>query len=150
SFLASLRLCVRFALALPVLTQEIVTMKNQLSEQQIAFYRENGFLAIENFLDAQELERWQTTTQEAVDQRLEQSQGKGFMEGLNNQSDPDNYYAQVFTQCIKLADTHPGMRAIMFDPRLGEMAATLAGVDGIRIWHDQALFKPPFGNPTAW
>lgn len=30
------------------------------------------------------------------------------------------------------------------------MAGTLAGVDGIRIWHDQALFKPPFGNATAW
>jgi ectoine hydroxylase-related dioxygenase (phytanoyl-CoA dioxygenase family) len=30
------------------------------------------------------------------------------------------------------------------------MAVTLAGVEGMRIWHDQALFKPPFGNPTAW
>ena len=42
------------------------------------------------------------------------------------------------------------MREIMHDPRLGRIAGTLAGVDGIRIWHDQALFKPPFGNPTAW
>jgi ectoine hydroxylase-related dioxygenase (phytanoyl-CoA dioxygenase family) len=38
----------------------------------------------------------------------------------------------------------------MLDPRLGEMAATLAGVDGMRIWHDQALIKQPYGNPTAW
>ena len=30
------------------------------------------------------------------------------------------------------------------------MATTLAGVEGIRIWHDQALIKPPHGNPTAW
>jgi ectoine hydroxylase-related dioxygenase (phytanoyl-CoA dioxygenase family) len=30
------------------------------------------------------------------------------------------------------------------------MAATLAGADGIRIWHDQALFKRPWANPTAW
>jgi ectoine hydroxylase-related dioxygenase (phytanoyl-CoA dioxygenase family) len=69
---------------------------------------------------------------------------------LTNQGDPDSYYAQVFTQCLKLADTHPGMHEIMHDPRLGEMAAKLAGVQGIRIWHDQALYKPPFGNPTAW
>ena len=34
--------------------------------------------------------------------------------------------------------------------RLGEMAAALAGVDGIRIWHDQALIKEPWANPTAW
>jgi ectoine hydroxylase-related dioxygenase (phytanoyl-CoA dioxygenase family) len=38
----------------------------------------------------------------------------------------------------------------MVDQRIGEMAAKLAGVDGIRIWHDQALFKRPFANPTAW
>ena len=37
----------------------------------------------------------------------------------------------------------------MIDDRLGKMAADLAGVDGIRIWHDQALIKPPWGNPTG-
>lgn len=129
-------------------------MKNQLTAEQIAFYRENGFLVIENFLDADEREHWSKTTQEAVDQRL-----AAFHEGqrqsktstiLTNQGNAEDYYAQVFTQCIKLADTHAGMRELMFDSRLGEMAGTLAGVDGIRIWHDQALFKPPFGNPTAW
>ena len=59
-----------------------------------------------------------------------------------------SYYAQVFTQCIKLADTHEGMRELMFDARLGEVAGTLAGVNGIRIWHDQALIKPPYANAT--
>jgi ectoine hydroxylase-related dioxygenase (phytanoyl-CoA dioxygenase family) len=38
----------------------------------------------------------------------------------------------------------------MFDEQLGRMAATLAGIDGIRIWHDQALVKPPYGNHTAF
>src|ERR1043165_4317590 len=42
------------------------------------------------------------------------------------------------------------MREIMFDPQLGEVSARLAGIDGIRIWHDQALIKPPYGNPTGW
>ena len=129
-------------------------MKNQLSEAQIASYRENGFLVIENFLDAKELAHWQTTTQEAVDQRLAlTARGVGSTETnriLSNQQNPDSYYAQVFTQCIKLLETHEGMKELMLDPRLGELAATLAGIDGIRIWHDQALFKPPFGNPTGW
>ncbi len=34
--------------------------------------------------------------------------------------------------------------------RLGKLAADLACVDGIRIWHDQALIKRPWSNPTAW
>jgi len=125
-------------------------MKNQLTLRQVDCYQENGFLAIEGFLDVGELEEWRAYTQEAVDQRLAGTHGKDFTQSLNNQADPDAYYAQVFTQCLKLLETHEGVRGLMLDPRLGEMAATLAGVDGMRIWHDQALFKPPFGNPTAW
>lgn len=32
----------------------------------------------------------------------------------------------------------------MLDERIGKIAADLAGVDGIRIWHDQALIKKPW------
>jgi ectoine hydroxylase-related dioxygenase (phytanoyl-CoA dioxygenase family) len=98
-------------------------------------------LVIEDFLDTEEFALWKGVTQDAVDHRLEQT-GQG--------NDETSYYAQVFTQCVKLADTWPAMRELMFDARLGKLAAELAGVDGIRIWHDQALFKPPYGNPTAW
>ena len=119
-------------------------MQDQITPEQTAQYQDQGFIVIEDFLDADELERWQIATDEAVAERLASDSR------LSNQSDPDSYYSQVFTQCLKLADTHSGMRAIMNDPKLGKVVATLAGVDGIRIWHDQALFKPPFGNPTAW
>ncbi|HEY3282173.1 MAG TPA: phytanoyl-CoA dioxygenase family protein, partial [Armatimonadota bacterium] len=90
-----------------------------------------------------ELEDWRECTEAAIEQRLAG-------QSLHNQQDPDSFYSQVFLQCLRLADTHEGMRRLMLDPRLGRMAAELAGVSGIRIWHDQALFKPPFGNPTAW
>ena len=120
-------------------------MKNIISAAQIERYQTDGFLVIEGFLDAGELEKWRTYTDEAVEQRLNETRP-----GWNNQHDPDAFYAQVFTQCVRLADTHEGMAEIMYDPRLGEVAATLAGIDGIRIWHDQALIKPPWGNPTAW
>ena len=119
-------------------------MKNLLCNEQIEAYRTNGFLVIENFIEADELDTWRRYTQEAVNERLAASGP------LSNQADPDNFYARVFIQCLKLADSHAGMRSLMLDPRLGEMAAALAGVVGIRIWHDQALFKPPFGNGTAW
>jgi len=119
-------------------------MNTTLTQHQIAKYREDGFLAIEGFLSPDELTTWREVTEDAVRQRL--ARGDGF----NNQNDPDSFYAQVFVQCVRLADSHPGMAGLMLDPRLGEVAGTLAGVDGIRIWHDQALIKPPYGNPTAW
>src|SRR5438067_2512254 len=119
-------------------------MKTELKQSQIDFYRENGFVAVEDFLDADELANCRNVTEDAVNQRLRDRSG------LTNQDDPQSYYARVFTQCVRLADTHAGMAKIMLDARLGKVAATLAGIDGIRIWHDQALIKPPQGNPTAW
>jgi len=120
-------------------------VNTRLTTDQIAFYRERGYIVLEGFLTPDELAGWRRATDEAVAQRL-----ASVDPSLTNQSDPDTYYAKVFTQCLKLADTHAEMRELMFDPRLGQLAATLAGVEGIRIWHDQALFKPPYGNPTAW
>jgi ectoine hydroxylase-related dioxygenase (phytanoyl-CoA dioxygenase family) len=38
----------------------------------------------------------------------------------------------------------------MVNEKLGKMATELAGSDGIRIWHDQALIKRPWANPTSW
>lgn len=132
--------------------------------EQVQSFQENGFLVVENFLTPQELEHWRHTTDEAVAQRLEslkpeakKSESSNAMVDeieanrlKSNAADVESYYSQVFTQCVKLADSHAGMREIMFDPRLGEFAAKLAGIDGVRIWHDQALIKPPFGNPTGW
>ena len=117
-------------------------MQDQLSTEQIASYQKHGFLVIEGFLSPDELRQWRVVTQEAVDKRLAEAGAPT--------SDAEAYYRQVFTQCLKLADTYAGMRSLMHDSRLGAAAGTLAGVDGIRIWHDQALFKPPFGNPTSW
>ena len=57
---------------------------------------------------------------------------------------------KVFAQRLNLWVDHEGMRGIMLDPRLGKTAAELAGVDGMRIWHDQALIKEPWANPTDW
>ncbi|MBK35184.1 MAG: phytanoyl-CoA dioxygenase [Gemmatimonadetes bacterium] len=118
-------------------------MKSELEEEQIAFYRENGFVAIEGFLDDDELAEWRRVTEEAVERRLASNT-------LNNQKKYNDYYARVFTQCLRLADAHDRMRELIYDRRIGRMGAELAGVEGLRVWHDQALFKPPFGNPTAW
>ena len=108
------------------------------SEHEVARYRRDGFVCLADFLGADELERWREATDLSVRERIAQSE------------DDDGFYARVFTQCQRLADTNPGIAALILDPALGEAAARLAGVDGVRVWHDQALIKPPYGNPTAW
>ena len=41
-------------------------------------------------------------------------------------------------------------KKLILDERIGEMAAKLAGVEKLRVWHDQALIKRPWANPTSW
>jgi phytanoyl-CoA hydroxylase len=127
-------------------------MKHQLTKEQIESYRSSGFVVIENFLSEEELEHWREAVSMAVEKRAGiKIPGKeiriGEADGINEDAD---YFGKVFDQLLNLWQTDEGVKEIMFDERLGKMAAELAGVDGIRIWHDQALIKRPWANPTAW
>ena len=93
-------------------------MRDELTDQQIKFYRENGYIIVENFLDRDELAEWCQCTDQAVAERLGNS-----IDFLTNQMNPEAFYAQVFTQCLRLADTHEGMRKLIHDPRIGRMGA---------------------------
>ena len=44
-------------------------MRSQLSDEQVESYRSNGFVVIDDFLDADELEIWRSTLTEAVANR---------------------------------------------------------------------------------
>ncbi len=119
-------------------------MKTEISQDQIASYQEQGFLIIEDFLNASELEFWREAVGEAVADRVDQatlSQSSGT---------EDTYYQNVFVQCSNLWKTHESMRKLVLDPQLGKMTALLAGVDGQRVYHDHAMVKRPSSNPTNW
>ncbi|MBZ0212364.1 MAG: phytanoyl-CoA dioxygenase family protein, partial [Nitrospirae bacterium] len=78
-------------------------MKHHLSADQIEAYRRDGFLVVEGFLDAAELEEWRRCTDEAVAERIGAPVALDNGVWLSNHGDPDSYYSQVFTQCLKLA-----------------------------------------------
>ena len=127
-------------------------MKHQLNNDQVQYYQTNGFIVIEDFLSREELEYWRNAITTAVRERAGiKIPGKniktGEADGINEDSD---YFAKVFDQLLNLWQTNEQVKELMLDSRLGMMAAQLAGVDGIRIWHDQALIKRPWANPTAW
>jgi ectoine hydroxylase-related dioxygenase (phytanoyl-CoA dioxygenase family) len=120
-------------------------MKTRLSKQQIDAYRQNGFVVIKNFLTPDELETWRAAVDDAIGAR-----GKQRILGRQEKLDDNAYYNNVFIQRVNLWMDNNKVRDLMLDRRLGRMAARLAGVDGMRIWHDQALIKQPWANPTGW
>lgn len=127
-------------------------MNTTLNESQIGQYRSDGFLVIDDFLSAEELELWRGAVAEAVAERGGRKMpGKetktGEDDGINKESE---YFGKVFDQMINLWQTNEKIKQIMINDKLGEMVARLAGWEGTRIWHDQALIKRPWANPTSW
>ena len=127
-------------------------MNYQITPEQIQSYEANGFLVIEDFLSPEELQHWRKAVTQAVEERAGiKIPGKniktGEADGINEDAD---YFAKVFDQLLNLWQTNDDVKELMFDQKIGKMAAQLSGADGIRIWHDQALIKRPWANPTAW
>lgn len=125
-------------------------MKNELTAEQVSQYQKNGFVVIEDFLDANDLQQWRTALDEAIEKRNgNKMPDRKEVFGKGDDADK-SYFENVFDQLINLWQDNVKMRDIMLDERIGKMAAQLAGVDGIRIWHDQALVKKPWANPTSF
>ena len=127
-------------------------MNAELSKEQIQFYQENGYVVIEDFLNPQELAQWREAVMESIAERNGlKMPGKNINinedDGINKDAD---YFNNVFDQLLNLWQTNDKVKNIMLDERIGKMAADLSGADGIRIWHDQALIKKPWANPTSW
>ena len=59
-------------------------------------------------------------------------------------------YGKAFLQIMNLWRCDEEVRQFVLSKRLAKIAADLMGVDNVRIYHDQALFKEPGGGPTPW
>lgn len=59
-------------------------------------------------------------------------------------------YKQAFIQVINLWRESVVVRAFVFGKRLARIATELLGTDGVRIYHDQALYKEAGGGFTPW
>lgn len=59
-------------------------------------------------------------------------------------------YDRAFTQVMNVWCEDNIVEAFLFNSPLAETAARLMGVESVRLYHDQALFKEPGGGRTPW
>jgi ectoine hydroxylase-related dioxygenase (phytanoyl-CoA dioxygenase family) len=59
-------------------------------------------------------------------------------------------YNKAFLQVGNLWRHSDVVQRLVFSTRLAQIAAQLLGVDGVRLYHDQALYKEPGGGITPW
>ena len=59
-------------------------------------------------------------------------------------------YGKAFLQITNLWQKDSAVKRFVFEEKFAQIAADLLGVDKVRLYHDQALFKEPGGGHTPW
>lgn len=119
-------------------------MQTIVTDYQIAAYRAQGFLVHRALLDTGEVAELKQAVLDAID-----TMGKRRIAGPGaNLVDGDGYFDRVYTQRLNLWRISEVVRRYLHDAALGHLVCMLEGVPAMRVWHDQALIKEPFANPT--
>lgn len=118
-------------------------MRATLTEDQRKFYQANGFVKIDNVLTPAEVGALTTAMDEAMN--------AGGPVGRAIRSASDGPYYRVLNQKVNAWRDHGGIAQFSCAATLAEMARELAGVDGVRLFHDHILWKMPGDSrPTPW
>lgn len=111
-----------------------------LSEEQTRLYQEKGHILLKGVAQPFEV----TAYREAINE---------WVYNLNPHTkslqDRDTY-GKAFIQVGNLWRHSKIVEQFVMARRFAKIAADLMGVDGVRIYHDQALFKEPGGGYTPW
>lgn len=111
-----------------------------LSAEQILSFRRDGHVLIRGLSSKNETAAYRSYIAAAV-------------ERFNHEMRPileRDTYSKAFLQIMNLWVRDEAVRRFVLARRFGQVAAELMGVRGVRIYHDQALFKEPGGGLTPW
>ena len=115
-----------------------------ITDRQIAFFREYGYLRCDNVLSEGEVE----LLRDAVDRASEER--KGFARDLAP-AEGEGQRRERILQMLNLWEVYPAVKAYLTGGRIGDIARRLSGSRSVRLYHDQALVKPPGPSaPSPW
>jgi ectoine hydroxylase-related dioxygenase (phytanoyl-CoA dioxygenase family) len=112
----------------------------ELTDHQISGFKRNGHIHLKKVANAEEIAAYRPIIEDMVQQ-------------LNQESRPMNErdtYGKAFIQISNIWEQNEAVQRFVFAKRFAKLAAELMGVEAVRIYHDQALFKEPGGGLTPW
>jgi phytanoyl-CoA hydroxylase len=114
-----------------------------ITDDQVRFYEENGYIHLDNVLTMEEVEVLRRAIAQAVEDKNKYN--------LNLGPRTDEGYSKVFLQMVNLWERYPVLEDYVHNVRVAEIARRLTRSKSVRLWHDQALIKyPKDSKATAW
>jgi ectoine hydroxylase-related dioxygenase (phytanoyl-CoA dioxygenase family) len=111
-----------------------------LTDAQVAFYQENRFIKLKQVLNEEAL----LFFNEVISKRVAQ------MNTVTTKLEERGTYGKAFLQLFNLWREDEEVKELIFSKRLAKIATDLMQTEGVRIYHDQALFKEGGGGITPW
>ncbi len=111
-----------------------------LDPSLVGAFRRDGHVTVRGLASEQEVAAYRSAIADAVKR-------------LNEETRPleeRDTYGKAFLQTMNLWEFDEAVARFTLSPRFAGVAAELLGVDGLRLYHDQALFKEAGGGPTPW
>ena len=111
-----------------------------LSDEQRRFFQENGYIKLKQVLSRETLGLFDKVITREVQR-------------LNTQQLPlekRDLYGRAFLQIMNLWTKSDVVKQLIFSKKLARLAGELMGVSGVRLYHDQALYKEAGGGITPW
>ncbi|MDQ6803304.1 MAG: phytanoyl-CoA dioxygenase family protein [Acidobacteriota bacterium] len=102
-----------------------------------AFGRD-GHVCVRGIASREEIARCRDVIRAVVDRHKRQPQGR------------IDDYSKLFTQVTNVWRMNAAAKEIVFSRQFAQVAAQLLAVPSVRLYHDQALFKPAGGDRTPW
>lgn len=111
-----------------------------VSPEAISFYQEYGYVKLKNVLSAEVLAYYGDVITDLVFK----------LNKLTKPMEERTTYERAFLQIMNLWREDETAKEFVFSKRLAQIATDLMGVEGVRLYHDQALYKEPSGGITPW
>ncbi|QJW88041.1 phytanoyl-CoA dioxygenase [Spirosoma taeanense] len=112
----------------------------EVSAEAIEFYQKNGYVKLKNVLSPEVLAYYGDIITELVFR----------LNTLIKPMEERTTYERAFLQIMNLWREDDRAKEFVFSKRLAKIATDLMGVQGVRLYHDQALYKEPSGGITPW
>jgi ectoine hydroxylase-related dioxygenase (phytanoyl-CoA dioxygenase family) len=125
---------------IPLTIKTSIDLSYQLTNEQIEFYKQYRYIKLKQVFDEATISFFNDAISKCVD----------FMNKEIKPLEERSTYGKAFLQSFNLWKEDEVVKEFVFSKRLAQIACDLMQVKGVRIYHDQALFKEGGGGITPW
>jgi ectoine hydroxylase-related dioxygenase (phytanoyl-CoA dioxygenase family) len=127
-------------MSIPFSIQAFLQQPFSLNKEQVTFYQQNRYIKLKQVLNAETLNFFNDAITRQVNK----------MNAVTTALEERSTYGRAFLQVFNLWREDAVVKELIFCKRIAKLATELMQTNGVRLYHDQALFKEGGGGITPW